>query len=98
MVTSHFRKSVGAFIVYDITKEESFLSVKKWMEEIKEQAEPNIVIMLVGNKLDLCEEDPLKRKVSSDRAEEFAQQNELLFMETSAFTNINVSDVFETLI
>ena len=60
-------------IVYDITKEPSFLSVKKWMEEVKEHAEPDIVIMLVGNKLDICEKNPMERKVSSERAEEFAR-------------------------
>jgi GTPase SAR1 family protein len=68
------------------------------MEEVKEHAEPDIVIMLVGNKLDICEKNPLERKVSSDRAEEFANQNGLLFMETSAFTDINVRDVFEMLV
>ena len=52
---SHYRKSIGALIVYDITKEQSFMSVKKWIEEVREHAEPEIVIMLVGNKLDLAE-------------------------------------------
>ena len=51
----HYRKSIGALIVYDITKEQSFMSVRKWIEEVREHAEPEIVIMLVGNKLDLCE-------------------------------------------
>lgn len=68
----HYRKSLGALIVYDLTKENSFNSVKKWMEEVKEHAEPDIVIMLVGNKLDICEKNPMERKVSSERAMEFA--------------------------
>ena len=89
---------MGALIVYDITKEQSFLSVKKWMEEVKEHAEPDIVIILVGNKLDICEKQPSERKVSYERAEEFANQNGLLFRETSAFTDINVRDVFEVLV
>jgi GTPase SAR1 family protein len=41
--------------VYDITKEVSFKNVKKWMDEVKDHAEPEIVIMLVGNKLDLVQ-------------------------------------------
>ena len=53
--------------------------------------------MLVGNKLDICEKNQLERKVSCDRAGDFARSNEMLFMETSAFTDINVRDVFETL-
>lgn len=68
------------------------------MEEVKEHAEPDIVIMLVGNKLDLCEKNPLERRVSTERAMEFARDNNLLFMETSAFTDVNVRDVFELLV
>lgn len=65
---------------------------------MKEHAEPDIVIMLVGNKLDICEKNPAERKVLSDAAEGFARDNGLLFMETSAFTDINVRDAFETLV
>ena len=65
---------------------------------MKEHAEPDIVIMLVGNKLDLCEQRPAERKVSTERAMEFAKENELLFMETSAFADVNVRDVFELLV
>lgn len=65
---------------------------------MKEHADPEIVIMLVGNKLDLCEQKPAERRVSTERAMEFARENNLLFMETSAFTDINVRDVFELLV
>ena len=98
ITSAHYRKSLGALIVYDITKEQSFQSVKKWMEEVKEHAEPDIVIMLVGNKLDICEKQPGERKVSYEQAMEFAKDNNLLFMETSAFTDVNVRDVFEMLV
>ena len=40
--------------MYDITKEQSFLHIEKWISEVKEHAEPDIVLMLVGNKLDIC--------------------------------------------
>lgn len=68
------------------------------MEEVKEHAEPDIVIMLVGNKLDICEKTPSERKVSFDRAQEFATENNIHFRETSAFTDHNVRDVFEVLV
>jgi GTPase SAR1 family protein len=68
------------------------------MEEVKEHAEPDIVIMLVGNKLDICEKQPQERKVSTERAMEFARENNLLFMETSAYADVNVRDVFELLV
>jgi small GTP-binding protein len=63
---------VGALLVYDITKEVSFKNVKKWMDEVKDHAEPEIVIMLVGNKLDLVQQDPSQRKVKTEDAKEFA--------------------------
>mgnify|MGYP000339037940 CR=1 FL=1 len=54
--------------------------------------------MLVGNKLDICQRDPQERAVSTLRAEEFARKNDLLFIETSAFTDTNVRDSFENLV
>ncbi len=71
--------------MYDITIMSTFESVQKWIDEVKEHAEPDIVIMLVGNKLDLCENSPWSRQVSREFASSFAAKNNLLFMETSAF-------------
>ena len=84
--------------MYDITKEQTFLSIKKWIDEVKEHAEPEIVIMLVGNKLDLCEVQPAERKVSREYAADYAKKNGLLFMETSAIQDLNVRDCFEYLV
>ena len=50
--------------MYDITNEKSFISVQRWLDEVKEHTEPEIVIMLVGNKLDICEKNPGRRKIS----------------------------------
>lgn len=49
----HFRRAVGALLVYDVTKEKTYNSIMKWMEDLKYLADPDIVIMLVGNKIDL---------------------------------------------
>ena len=70
----------------------------KWMEELKYHAEPDIVIMLVGNKVDLCEKNPAMRKVKIEEARKFATENQLLFEEASAVTAQNVNDVFEKLL
>ena len=51
-LSSHYRKALGALVVYDITKLKTFENVKRWIESIREQADPNIVIVLVGNKID----------------------------------------------
>ena len=98
ITSAHYRKSIGALIVYDITNLASYESVQKWIEEVREHAEPEIVIMLVGNKLDLCEARPGYRKVPCKYAAQFAQENNLLFMETSAVQDVNVRDCFETLV
>ena len=98
ITSAHYRKSVGALIVYDITNEESFYNVKRWMSELKENAEPDIVIVLVGNKVDLIEADPKARKVQTKDAQEFADKHGLLFGESSAIADVNVKDVFEKLL
>ena len=85
-------------LVYDVTKEKSFENVTKWLDELKPNAEPDIVIMLVGNKVDLCENNPGARKVKTEDAQKFAAASGLLFAEASAVTSHNVSDVFENLL
>ena len=45
----HYRRSLGALLVYDVTKEETFINAKRWMEELRASAEPKCVIYLVGN-------------------------------------------------
>ncbi|ESO99040.1 hypothetical protein LOTGIDRAFT_71163, partial [Lottia gigantea] len=49
----YYRGAVGALVVYDITKQLTFESLEKWLEELREHADPNCRIMLVGNKIDL---------------------------------------------
>ena len=54
--------------------------------------------MLVGNKVDLVDEDESMRKVSINEAQKFAQENSLYFQESSAITCVNVKEVFEILL
>merc|ERR1719253_1485327 len=90
ITSSHYRRAVGALLVYDITKQATFQNCTKWMDELRQNAEPDIVIMLVGNKVDLAEKDPQSRQVYYDAANEFARHHGLDFTETSAVTNIGV--------
>lgn len=85
-------------VVYDVTKEKTFENVKVWIEGLKYQAEPDIIIILVGNKIDLCEKNPQMRKVTREQGENFAAEYKLLFEETSAITDQNISEAFERLL
>ena len=50
---SYYRGAVGALVVYDLTKPQTFQNLDKWLQELKEHAESSVRIMLVGNKTDL---------------------------------------------
>ena len=53
ITSAYYRGAVGALVVYDITKSVTFENVERWLKELRDHADPNIVIMLVGNKSDL---------------------------------------------
>eukprot|EP00915_Cephaloidophora_sp_WS-2016_P007747 GHVH01010667.1.p1 GENE.GHVH01010667.1~~GHVH01010667.1.p1 ORF type:complete len:244 (-),score=22.91 GHVH01010667.1:74-766(-) len=93
----HYRKAVGALLVYDVTRKESFANIPVWLDELKHTAAPDVVVMLVGNKVDLVEADPSSRQVDKLIATEYANKNNLFFCETSALQNKNVKQLFEIL-
>jgi small GTP-binding protein len=86
----YYRGAQAAIVVYDITNQDTFGRAKTWVKELQRQASPNIVIALAGNKADLAN----KRMVEHDEAQGYADENGLLFMETSAKTAMNVNDIF----
>eukprot|EP00929_Paragymnodinium_shiwhaense_P073332 TRINITY_DN3733_c0_g1_i1.p2 TRINITY_DN3733_c0_g1~~TRINITY_DN3733_c0_g1_i1.p2 ORF type:complete len:219 (-),score=63.12 TRINITY_DN3733_c0_g1_i1:672-1328(-) len=99
ITSAHYRRAVGALLVYDVTKQSTFQNCLKWMEELRQNAEPDIVIVLVGNKVDLVEQDSSARQVFYDAGKAFYEQNKLQgFKETSAMTASGVTDSFETLL
>ncbi|SBT40416.1 small GTPase rab11b [Plasmodium ovale wallikeri] len=98
ITSAHYRRSAGAILVYDITKKKTFLSISKWLEEIRQNADKDIVIMLVGNKVDLTEHDESKRKVTYEQGASFARENNLFFAEASAVSKLNVKHIFENLL
>ncbi|XP_041423460.1 ras-related protein Rab-5A isoform X2 [Xenopus laevis] len=73
-----------------LAEQESFARAKNWVKELQRQASPNIVIALSGNKADLA----TKRAVDFQEAQAYADDNSLLFMETSAKTSVNVNEIF----
>jgi len=80
MGTHHYRAADGALLVYDISSEQSFLGLDKWLAELRENTDPNVAVALVGTKGDLSS----KRAVPPERAQAYAQTNGLFYMETSA--------------
>lgn len=56
ITSAYYRGAVGALLVYDISKHVTFENVERWLKELRDHAEANIVVMLIGNKSDLrCE-------------------------------------------
>ncbi|XP_058787005.1 ras-related protein Rab11A-like [Vicia villosa] len=94
VTSAYYRGAVGAMLVYDITKRPSFDHIPRWLEELRNHADKNIVIILIGNKSDL--ED--QRAVPTEDAKEFAEKEGLFFLETSALEAINVETAFMTVL
>ncbi|KAB2597863.1 ras-related protein RABA3 [Pyrus ussuriensis x Pyrus communis] len=90
VTSAYYRGALGAMLVYDITKRQTFDHVARWVEELRAHADSSIVIMLIGNKADLGDQ----RAVPTEDAVEFAEEQGLFFSETSAFSGDNVDSAF----
>jgi Ras-related protein Rab-11A len=114
ITSAYYRGAVGALLVYDISKHQTYESVGRWLKELREYADSNIVIMLVGNKSDLRH----LRAVPTEEAKQFASaytsgvrgelyygsadlsvgENNLSFIETSALDASNVELAFQNIL
>ena len=90
LTRGYFKNSTCAFIVYDITNKKSFDDVYLWLRDCRDMCYKNILIYLIGNKNDL--ED--KRQISYEDGKKYAEENNLIFFETSALTGKNVEEAF----
>lgn len=81
-------------LVYDISKHVTFENVERWLKELRDHAEPSIVVMLVGNKSDLRH----RRTVPTEEAMAFAENNSLAFIETSALDASGVDEAFRQIL
>ena len=90
IVRSYYRESAGVLLVYDVTRRESFDNISMWLEEVKKHNHGNLTAILVGNKCDRGSE----RQVSAEEAQAYAEEQGIMFIETSATTAQNVDAAF----
>lgn len=81
---------MGALLVYDVTRHATFENVDRWLKELRNHTDSNIVVMLVGNKSDLRH----LVAVSTEDGKSYAEKESLYFMETSALEAVNVENAF----
>lgn len=87
---SYYRGAAAALLVYDITRRDTFASIKKWLVEARSNGNGDMVVMLVGNKTDLTR----LRSVTTAEGAAFAEEHGLVFVETSARDDSNVDEAF----
>ncbi|KAI4298934.1 hypothetical protein L6164_032440 [Bauhinia variegata] len=94
ITSAYYRGALGALLVYDVTKPTTFENVSRWLKELRDHADANIVIMLIGNKTDLKH----LRAVATEDAQSYAEKEGLSFIETSALEATNVEKAFQTIL
>ncbi|KAL6517803.1 Ras-related protein RABA2a [Orobanche minor] len=94
ITSAYYRGALGALLVYDVTKPTTFENVSRWLKELRDHADSNIVIMLIGNKTDLKH----LRAVATEDAQGFAEKEGLSLIETSALEATNVEKSFQTIL
>ncbi|OMJ70865.1 hypothetical protein SteCoe_31080 [Stentor coeruleus] len=94
ITSAYYRGAVGALLVYDISKTTSFENVDKWLKELKDHADSQIVVLLTGNKADLKH----LRAISTEEAATYSQKHSLAFIEISALDGTGVDKAFETVL
>lgn len=86
----YYRDAHAVILIYDITRQASFLGLKNWMTELRSTAGPNVAIAIVGNKEDLVE----REQVNVIEAKQYAEENHAAFVKTSAKTDHGIQEVF----
>ena len=92
---NYYKGANGIILIYDVTNKQSYENVKNWLTQIKEEANPNVIIYLAGNKIDVEEE---QRVITTEDGQKIADEYKLPFKETSAKNGINVNEIFQELV
>ncbi|CDP04500.1 unnamed protein product [Coffea canephora] len=94
VTSAYYRGAVGALLVYDISRRQTFDSIGRWLNELHTHSDMNVVTILVGNKSDLKD----AREVSTAEGKALAEAQGLFFIETSALDSSNVAAAFQTVV
>ena len=92
---NYYKGANGIILIYDVTNFQSYENVKNWIAQIKESASQNVIVYLVGNKIDVKEED---RCVKTEDGKKIAEEFNLPFFESSAKLGININEIFEKIV
>ncbi|KAI3388188.1 hypothetical protein SNEBB_006234 [Seison nebaliae] len=90
LTPSYMQDSTAAVIVYDVTSKSSFDETKTWINDFRKKRGNDVLIFLVGNKIDLVQE----RQITTEQGEARAKKNKIQYFETSAKTGENISKLF----
>jgi len=93
--STFYKGAAGALLVFDLTREQTYIEVRKWLTEIRQFAGQDIPFVLIGNKYDLLED--VGEVIDRDEARALAESEGSIYIETSAKTGINVDDAFTEL-
>lgn len=91
--TAFYRGSKGAFIVFDVTNENSFNNLDGWINDVTSYCPEGIYIIIVGNKIDKIKD----RKISTDTAINYCKSKNISYFETSASEGTEVNSIFNEL-
>jgi len=91
ITSAYYRGALGALLVYDTTKSASFEHVLRWLKELRDHSDSGVVIMLVGNKIDL----KTLRQVQTEEGRKFSEDEKMMFIETSALDGERVEEAFK---
>ena len=91
---NYYKGANGIILIYDVTNPKTYDNVKNWVAQIREEASPNVVVYLCGNKIDMKED----RKVNEEDGKKMAEEFGFPFNETSARDGININETFEDLV
>lgn len=90
ITTAYYRGALGIMLVYDVTNENTFQNISKWMRRIEDHANEDVDRILVANKCDL----ESGRQVTRERGEMLANNYGVQHVETSALSSENVDRAF----